>query len=122
MVEMNLILVPQGEATHLLGWADLYHELAHFLVSRNESTILKPLMDLVEDHFGKAIDEATRSGWSPDAIEELRLFRSLWLGDWIVEFACDLLPTFAPRLTFPSCPLKLFPPMRPAVFSTVRRS
>jgi len=34
MMEMNLILVPHGEATHLLGWADLYHELAHFLVSR----------------------------------------------------------------------------------------
>ena len=47
-------------------------------------------MDLVEDHFGKAIDEATRSGWSPDAIEELRHFRSLWLGDWIVEFALRL--------------------------------
>src|SRR5216683_2193050 len=118
--EMNLILVPHGEATHLLGWADLYHELAHFLVSRNESTILKPLMDLVEGHFAKAIDEATRLGWSPDAIEELRLFRSLWLGDWIVEFACDLLATFATRLSFAWCNLRLCARMSTDVFGTVR--
>jgi hypothetical protein len=120
MMEMNLILVPHGEATHLLGWADLYHELAHFVVSRNESTILKPLMDLVEGHFAKAIDEATRLGWSPSAIDDLRLFRSLWLGDWIVEFACDLLATFATRLSFAWSNLRLCARMSTDVFGTVR--
>ena len=120
MMEMNLILVPHGEATHLLGWADLYHELAHFVGSRNESTILKPLMDLVEGHFAKAIDEATRLGWSPSAIDDLRLFRSLWLGDWIVEFACDLLATFATRLSFAWSNLRLCARMSTDVFGTVR--
>jgi len=119
-IEMNLILVPHGEASHLLGWADLYHELAHFIVARNESTVLKPLMDLVSSHFANAIDEATRSGWSPGAIEELRQFRNLWLGDWIVEFACDLFATFATRLSFAWSNLRLCARMSTDVFGTVR--
>src|ERR1700730_3653402 len=77
-IEMKRIMLPHGEASHLLGWPALYHELAHFIVARNESTVLKPLMDLVSSHFAKAIDEATRSGWSPGAIEELKIFRNLW--------------------------------------------
>lgn len=120
MIEMNLILVPHGEATHLLGWADLYHELAHFIASRNEATILRPLMDLVSSHFAKAIDEATRLGWSGSAIDELRLFRNLWLGDWIVEFACDLLATFTTRLSFAWSNLRLCARMSTDVFGTVR--
>jgi hypothetical protein len=120
MIEMNLILVPHGEATHLLGWADLYHELAHFIVSRNEATVLRPLMDLVSSHFAKAIDEARRSGWSENTMDELRLFRGLWLGDWIVEFACDLLATFATRLSFAWSNLRLCARMSTDVFGTVK--
>jgi hypothetical protein len=30
-----------------------------------------------------------------NAIEELDTYRSLWLGDWILEFACDWFATFA---------------------------
>jgi len=119
-IEMNLILVPHGEATHLLGWADLYHELAHFIVARYESTVLKPLMDLVAAHFRNAIDEATRLGWPAAAIEELNRYRNLWMGDWIVEFACDLLATFATRLSFAWSNLRLCARMSTDVFGTVK--
>jgi hypothetical protein len=119
-IEMNLILIPHGEATHLLGWADLYHELGHFIVARHESTVLKPLMDLVGDHFAKAIDEASRLGWPTAAIEELRLYRQLWMGDWIVEFACDLVATFATKLSFAWSNLRLCARMSTDVFSVVK--
>lgn len=119
-IEMNLILVPHGEATHLLGWADLYHELAHFVVSRNESTVLTPLLDLVSNHFARAIDEGTRLGWPPSAIDELRHFRDLWLGDWIVEFACDVFATFATGFSFAWANLRLCARMSTDVFGTVK--
>jgi integrase len=92
---MDLILIPHGEATHLLGWADLYHELAHFILARNPSALLHPLRRLLGDHFQRATDDAMRQGWTPGAIDELSAYKTLWLGDWIVEFACDWFATFA---------------------------
>ena len=120
MTEMDLILVPHGEATHLLGWADLYHELGHFIASRNEVAVLRPLMELVSNHFEEAIEQANRSGWSTAAIEELKQFRSLWLGDWIVEFACDLFATFATRLSFAWSNIRLCARMSTDVFGTIK--
>ena len=120
MTEMDLILVPHGEATHLLGWADLYHELGHFIASRNEATVLRPLMEVVSNHFEEAIEQANRSGWSTTAIEELKQFRGLWLGDWIVEFACDLFATFATRLSFAWSNIRLCARMSTDVFGTIK--
>lgn len=120
MTEMNLVLAPQGEASHLLGWPDFYHELGHFIVSRNESTVLVPLMNLVTHHFAQAVDEATRAGWPEKAVEELKTFRDLWLGDWIVEFACDLLATFATGCSFAWENLRLCARMSTDVFAIVR--
>lgn len=120
MTEMDLILVPHGEATHLLGWADLYHELGHFIASRNEAVVIRPLMELVSNHFEGAIEQAHRQGWSAASIEELRQFRNLWLGDWIVEFACDLFATFATRLSFAWSNLRLCARMSTDVFGTIK--
>lgn len=39
---MDLIFVPCSEPFHLLGLADLYHELAHFILFRDEKTLLRP--------------------------------------------------------------------------------
>ena len=77
-------------------------------------------MDLVSSHFARAIDEATRLGWSASAIDELRRLRSLWLGDWIVEFTCDLLATFATSLSYAWSNLRLCARMSTDVFGTVR--
>ena len=120
MTEMNLILVPQGEATHLLGWPDFYHELGHFIVLRNESAVLVPLMDLVAHHFAQGIDEARRTGRPEKAIEELKTFRDLWLGDWIVEFACDLVATFATGCSFAWENLRLCARMSTDVYAIVK--
>jgi hypothetical protein len=104
----------------LLGWADLYHELAHFILARNAATIVRPLIDLVNAHFTKAIGEAKRMGWSPGAVRDLEIYRDLWLGDWIVEFGCDLLATFATGLSFAWANLRLCARMSTDVFATVR--
>jgi hypothetical protein len=120
MTDMDLILVPHGEASHLLGWADLYHELAHFIVARNEVQVLLPLRNLVDSHFSAAIDHATRSGWPVSAIEELKGFQNLWLGDWIVEFACDLFATFGTGPSYGWSNLRLCARMSTDVFGTVR--
>jgi hypothetical protein len=120
MTDMDLVLVPHGESSHLLGWADLYHELAHFIVARNEASLVQPLRALVASHFGKAIEHAERSGASVGAIEELKAFQNLWLGDWVVEFACDLFATFATGPSFARSNLRLCARMSTDVFGTVR--
>ena len=120
MTDMDLILVPHGEASHLLGWADLYHELAHFIAARNEKNILEPLRALVANHFKESIEHATRSGWTSVAINELTSFQNLWLGDWIVEFACDLFATFTTGPSFAWSNLRLCARMSTDVFGTVR--
>jgi hypothetical protein len=107
MPGMDLILVPHGEATHLLGWADLYHELGHFILARNRAGLLQPLRRRVSNHFLSAVHDATRQGWAPDAIEELNTYRGLWLGDWILEFACDWFATFAAGPSFARSNLRL---------------
>lgn len=119
MTDMDVILVPHGEATHLLGWADLYHELGHFIAARNETLILQPLRNAVTGYFVGAIQEANRSGWSATAVEELKLFQKLWLADWIVEFACDLFATFAAGPSFAWANLRLCARMSTDVFGTV---
>jgi len=120
MPGMDLILVPHGEATHLLGWADLYHELGHFLVARNQAGLLQPLRTRVSNHFLRAIHDATRQGWTSDAIEDLNAYRALWLGDWIVEFGCDLFATFAVGPSFAWSNLRLCARMSTDLFGIAR--
>ncbi len=120
MTGMDLILIPHGEATHLLGWADLYHELAHFILARNPSAFLQPLRRLVGDHFQRATDDAMRQGWTPGAIDELSAYKTLWLGDWIIEFACDWFATFATGPSFAWSNLRLCARMSTDVFGTAR--
>jgi hypothetical protein len=120
MTGMDLILVPHGEATHLLGWPDLYHELAHFILARNQAALLQPLRRRVGNHFQLAIDDAMRAGWTSGAIEELNGYRTLWLGDWIVEFGCDWFATYATGPTFAWSNLRLCARMSTDVFGTAR--
>jgi hypothetical protein len=120
MTGMDLILVPHGEATHLLGWADLYHELAHFILARNQAALLQPLRRRVGEYFQTAIDDAMRAGWTSGAIQELNTYRTLWLGDWIVEFACDWFATFATGPSFAWSNLRLCARMSTDVFGIAR--
>ncbi len=107
MPGMDLILVPHGEATHLLAWADLYHELGHFIIARDPVRLVQPLRKRVSKHFVSAVHDATRQGWTANAIEELNRYRGLWLGDWILEFACDWFATFAVGPSFAWANLRL---------------
>ena len=44
-----------------IGMADLWsHELAHFLLARNEAGLLRPLRKRVRNYFRRAIDDAKR--------------------------------------------------------------
>ncbi len=107
MPGMDLILVPHGEATHLLAWADLYHELGHFIFARDPARLLQPLRKRVNKYFVSAARDATRQGWTSKAIEELNGYGGLWLGDWILEFACDWFATFAAGPSFAWANLRL---------------
>ena len=107
MPSMDLILVPHGEATHLLAWADLYHELGHFILARDAVRLLQPLRRRVSKYFASTVHDASRQGWTAKAIEELNTYRGLWLGDWILEFACDWFATFAAGSSFAWANLRL---------------
>jgi hypothetical protein len=120
MTGMDLILVPHAEASHVLGWADLYHELAHFVLARNQSAFLLPLRRHVGNHFQTSIETAMREGWTPRALEELAAYRTLWVGDWIVEFASDWFATFAAGPSFAWSNLRLCARMSTDVFGTAR--
>lgn len=117
MPGMDLILVPHGEATHLLAWADLYHELGHFILARDPARLLQPLRKRVNKHFAGAVQDATRQGWTAKAIEELNDYHGLWLGDWILEFACDWFATFAVGPSFAWANLRLCARMSTDLFA-----
>ncbi len=116
MPGMDLILVPHAEATHLLAWADIYHELGHFILARDQVRLVQPLRKRVSKHFVSAVQDATRQGWTAKAIEELNSYRGLWLGDWIVEFACDWFATFAVGPSFAWANLRLCARMSTDIF------
>ena len=107
MPSLDLILVPHGEATHLLAWADLYHELGHFVLARDPARLVQPLRKRISKHFTDAVQEASRQSRTANAIEELHAYRALWLGDWILEFACDWFATFAAGSSFAWANLRL---------------
>jgi hypothetical protein len=102
---MDLVFVPASEPFHLLALADLYHELAHFLLERNPN-LVAAFLKLIDDYFDKQVREARQRGWPKRSIDKFRERRKQWKR-WYQEFASDMLATFWVGAAFGWCNLRL---------------
>jgi len=90
---MDLLLLPHSEPDHLLGLPDIYHELGHIILFR-DPTLLTHLRNRSQTHFQNELLRAQREGWPANSTAALEVYRNRWLGEWTIEFGCDLIATF----------------------------
>lgn len=95
---LNLLFVPLSEGDFLLHLPDLYHELAHPLVTAPYNPRVKPFQDalshaldiVLEYVAGEQQKEERRGTHAPQRISfYLYLWQKSWL-EWIIEFFCDI--------------------------------
>lgn len=93
---INLLFVPLSEGDFLLHLPDLYHELAHPLVTERYNRRVKPFQDALSAALDIVLDyteeeqqkESRRRG--PQRIAfYLYLWQKSWV-EWMTEFFCDL--------------------------------
>ena len=94
---LNLMFIPPAEGSFLLHLPDLYHELAHPLLTPRNNPVLDRLLNCylqctarVHDYFaGMREIEDMRRGPQPfkDSVDRWEI---LWTNYWLVEFFCDL--------------------------------
>lgn len=96
----NLICVPPCERNSFLHLPDLYHELAHPLLTEKNSAKLKFFQDglekiksLVLKHFTTEIMERGRQR-GPDTTGLAELWLTSWYQYWVTEFLCDLFAVY----------------------------
>jgi hypothetical protein len=104
---MDLVFVPCLEPFHLLALADLYHELAHMLVFRNEAKLIRPGHGLVDQHFGRLIRDARQRNWPTGSIDCFNESRKTWKTNWCLEFASDMIATYCVGPAFGWCDVRL---------------
>lgn len=99
--DFNLICVPPGERNSFLHLPDLYHELAHPLLTEKNLTKIKPFQDglktvkgIILRHFTTEILERSRRR-GPDTTQFAEIWLQNWYQYWATEFFCDLFAVFA---------------------------
>ncbi|MCI0611811.1 hypothetical protein L0244_02365 [bacterium] len=98
--QLNLLCVPLGEADFLLHLPDLYHELAHPLVTEKYDPRVRPFQEALSKGLDlalgyiKAEQQKEERKRGPDQIEFylLQWEKSWW--KWVVEFFCDLFAVY----------------------------
>lgn len=103
----DLVFVPCSEPFHLLSLADLYHELAHFVLEREKKRVVLPLLCLIDTFFKRRLTEAQQNGWPQLSIERIRQRKERWEGNWFEEFAADMLAAYWAGPAFGWCNLRL---------------
>lgn len=98
---LNLICVPLTEGRFLLHLPDLYHELAHLLVTELEDPVVEPfqrsLDDAVHAVLGNIAEELIKQDRrrGPEQLTFfLRCWEHAWVKFWAVEFFCDLFAVY----------------------------
>ena len=95
---LNLLFVPLSEGDFLLHLPDLYHELAHPLLTERYNPRVKPFqtalsqaLDVVLRYIADERSKEERRGIrAPQRISfYLYLWQKCWL-EWLIEFFCDL--------------------------------
>ena len=103
---MDLIFVPSLEPERLLGLADLYHELGHIILFREERRLVIPGIAIVDRHFARLLHEGRRAGWALPSLHEIQQFRHSWRMAWFLEFGADLIATYMVGPAFGWCNIR----------------
>ena len=106
VADMDLIFVPSLEPERLLGLADLYHELGHIILFREERRLVIPGVAIVDRHFDRLIHDRRRAGWPAASLREVQQFRHLWRMSWFLEFCADLIATYLVGPAFGWCNIR----------------
>lgn len=94
-VKFNHMRVPLLESEFLLHMPDLYHELAHPLISVKNHPSIAPFQEklgqfnlFTAQYFEEQIKEQKRN--NGQQIKSLEIFSDSWIEGWSVELFCDL--------------------------------
>jgi len=97
---LNLLRVPLKEVHFFLHLPDLYHELAHFILTEENNPVVEPIQKALaasataaRGHLAALLSRPTRG---PKATRQhLLAWTNCWIGGWATELVCDLFSTFA---------------------------
>lgn len=94
LMETDIIMTPQGQASELLALPDLYHELAHFVVFRQRPALEVPVLAIIHKYFADALRKGHQQGAPQATLDAVARNSVLWTSLWHVEFACDMVATY----------------------------
>ena len=103
---MDLVFVPSLEPERLLGLADLYHELGHIILYREEKQFVIPGLAAVDQHFDAVLHQGKQAGWPVQSLQEVEQFQGRWRSAWFLEFASDLIATYLAGPAFGWCNIR----------------
>lgn len=98
---LGLMFLPLAEGHFILHLPDIYHELAHPVLSIQDDPVIEPYQERYAEAIGICL-EYTHSelvrlerGRSPEGTKTaLRAWESSWVRGWLAEFFCDLFAVF----------------------------
>lgn len=95
--EIGLLFVPLAEAHFLLHLADLYHELAHPLLSERNDPLIEPFQTCFSEALGYCLEHTRNElikverSRGPESFRFfLRAWEASWAKFWVTEFFCDI--------------------------------
>ena len=88
---MDLIFVPSLEPDRLLGLPDIYHELGHIVLFREEKRFKAPVLAEIERNFDRCAGTPCTRSRSPESLDQLEEYRHQWRASWWLEFGADLI-------------------------------
>jgi len=100
----NVVMIPVNEPEHLLGLADLYHELAHIILFAEH--IDEGFYSVVDDHYETEIERIKNEGAPLEYVARAKELQIRWRG-WAKEFACDMIATYLVGSAYAWCNLRL---------------
>ena len=99
--QLSLMLVPLSEGHFLLHLPDMYHELAHALLTARYNRRVEPfqeafveVIDEVTTYIENEIENEKRRGGPPPLTFYLERWLRFWVLNWTTEFFCDLFAVY----------------------------
>lgn len=99
--KFNLMLVPLSEGHFLLHLPDMYHELAHPLLTARYDRRIQPfqdsfieVIDVVTKYIEDEIEREKRGGGPALLTFYLEQWLRYWIFNWATEFFCDLFAVY----------------------------